>query len=157
MLYSNFPVNCYNPLPCLRKIIFDEDSASPQSLGVINFLYKNFPAITFSLILITFVSVHNPLPSLRMIFFDEDPSLQLFWVADFLYNVIPAILLVLVVITVAGVHFLLAWASNLSLENLLTPGGFVYEASDDMDKFATQFEPYPPISEYCFAGSQGTM
>ena len=156
MLYSNFPTNCYNPLPCLRKVLFDEDP-SLQSFGVVGFLYKNFPSIMFALILITVITMNNPLPSLRIVFFEEDPPLQLFWIADFLYKVVPAIMLLLVVVTVAGAHFLLAWASNLSLENLITPGSFVYEASEDLDKFATQFEPYPPISEYCFAGSHGTM
>lgn len=155
MLYSNFPLNCYNPLPCLRKAIFDDPSI--QSFWGVDFLYKNFPTIIFALMLIAVATVNNPLPSLRIVFLEEDPPLQLFWIADFLYKVVPAIILVLVVITVAGVHFLLAWASNLSLEHLITPGSFVYEASEDLDKFATQFEPYPPISEYCFAGSHGTL
>jgi hypothetical protein len=56
-LYHNFPVNCYNPLPCLRKVLFEED-APLQPFWFVNVMFRVFPFIMLVIILTTIVVVH---------------------------------------------------------------------------------------------------
>jgi hypothetical protein len=57
MLYSNFPVHCYNPFPCLTKVLFEDDPPL-EPLEIVKEIYTLFPLIMFLFIVVTVVAVH---------------------------------------------------------------------------------------------------
>jgi hypothetical protein len=56
-LYYNFPVNCYNPLPCFRKVLFEDDPPI-QPFWFVNVFSRVLPFIMLVMILTSIVVVH---------------------------------------------------------------------------------------------------
>lgn len=57
MLYTNFPVHCYNPFPCLTKVLFDDDPPL-EPFEILNEIYTLFPLIMFFFIVLSIAAVH---------------------------------------------------------------------------------------------------
>jgi hypothetical protein len=57
MLYSNFPVHCYNPFPCLTQVLLEDDPPL-EPFEILNEIYTLFPLIMFSIIVLSIVAVH---------------------------------------------------------------------------------------------------